>query len=138
MRALSAIRQGVRDWISEPASAGAFTDAMLLRQINRSLRRLAIKILNEYPDFYYDTATITTTAGTYLYEVDSDYFATLGIKNSNGTYLDVLEIEDMQFADQTSERAADATGFGRKGSVRDGADCDATRWRNRRRDLDAR
>jgi len=116
MRTLSELRSGLRDWVEEPQNAGVFTNTFIDRQLNRSLRKLALKILNKYPFFYWDTEAISTTDGTYLYAVPSDYWATYGIRDSDNVYLTPAEIDSFGDADDTSAESSDATHFGKKGA----------------------
>jgi hypothetical protein len=114
MRTLSDLRQGLRDWIQEPNSTAPFTDAFLTRQLNRSLRKLALKVSQKYPSFYFDTETITTTDGKYMYDLPDDYWRTHGIKNSDGVYLRVARPDEVDSG--TSNEASDATHFTRMGN----------------------
>jgi len=116
MRTLTQLRTGLRDWIQEPNSVAPFTDTFLTRQLNRSLRKLALKILNKYQEFYWNTSAISTTDGTYLYAVPTDYWATYGIRNSDNVYLTLADIQNFADASDTSAESASATHFGKKGA----------------------
>ena len=111
MRALSSLIQGVRDWIGEPDDVYPFTDTFITRQLNRSQNELALKVLYQDPFFYFSATpdTITTTAGTYLYDMPDDYWKTYGIRNSEYVYLNVANRAATDYS--TSNQETDGTHF---------------------------
>lgn len=67
MATLATIRQAVRDMLNEEYQ-GFYTNAKLNRIINKNYKKLAERLARR-TNFYLKKATITTTAGTYLYSI---------------------------------------------------------------------
>jgi len=58
--------QAVRDLLGEDTAA-AFTDALILRQVNHAMRYLYTKITEQNENYFATTATINVTSGTERY-----------------------------------------------------------------------
>jgi len=102
---LAGIRQAIRDIIDSPGTDSFFGDTMLNRMINQSYKKMVMKIQKKFAGYYLKQSTITTIAGTYLYDLPTDAVAVDDIYNADGESLFAGNKREFQVVDNSGDPA---------------------------------
>ena len=106
MRTREELRDYLRDLIDAPEDDDFYSAAVLNRFLNRSLRTLAMRILDKYPNFYYSNETITTTADTQTHTL-TECWKLISVYDIANNYkmLEPIPITELRDRSQTAQYA---------------------------------